>query len=175
MVPRNGQTGMIFRRLSLALCVVAVTGAAWAETRTRGPVTNLPLPRYVSLKAAEGNVRRGPSLSHRIDWVFKLRHMPLRITAEHGHWRRVEDKEGFGGWVHYSLISGNRTVLVERDLLTLHSRPDAKTPVIAALEAGVIAQLGECDKNWCRLNADGHRGWAQKSGLWGVGAAELRN
>ena len=29
-----------------------------------GPETNLPLPRYVSLRAGEANVRRGPSLSH---------------------------------------------------------------------------------------------------------------
>ncbi|MEL6566070.1 MAG: SH3 domain-containing protein, partial [Pseudomonadota bacterium] len=65
--------------------------------RDTGPVTNLPLPRYVSLKAVEGNVRRGPSLTHRIDWVFQRRDMPLRITAEHGHWRRVEDRDGMGG------------------------------------------------------------------------------
>jgi SH3-like domain-containing protein len=66
----------------LAFCVAA--GPAWAEDR--GPVTNLPLPRFVSLKASEGNVRRGPSLTHRIDWVFTRRDMPLEITAEHGHW-----------------------------------------------------------------------------------------
>ena len=74
-----------------------------------GPVTNLPMPRFVSMKASEGNVRRGPSLTHRIDWVFQRRDMPLRITAEHGHWRRVEDRDGLGGWVHYSLLSGTRS------------------------------------------------------------------
>ena len=57
-------------------------------------VTNLPLPRYVSMKAAEGNVRRGPSLTHRIDWVFKRRGMPLQITAEYGNWRKVQDRDG---------------------------------------------------------------------------------
>ena len=75
----------------------------------RGAVTNLPLPRYVSLKGGEGNARRGPSLSHRIDWVFRHAGMPLRVTAEFGHWRRVEDQDGAGGWVHYSLLSGVRT------------------------------------------------------------------
>jgi len=44
-----------------------------------GPETNLPLPRYVSLKASEGNVRRGPSLTHRIDWVFQRKGMPLQV------------------------------------------------------------------------------------------------
>lgn len=165
---------MTLRGFAIMSAIVLLAGTALAEAPLRGPVTNLPLPRFVSLKAAESNVRRGPSLSHRIDWVFKRRHMPLRITAEHGHWRRVEDRDGFGGWVHYSLISGNRTVLIEQDLLTLHARPESKAQVVAALEAGVVASLGACDETWCRITASGYRGWARKSGLWGVAAEELR-
>ncbi|MCB1363421.1 MAG: aspartyl-trna synthetase [Rhodobacteraceae bacterium] len=141
----------------------------------RGPVTNLPLPRFVSLKAAEGNVRRGPSLTHRIDWVFKRRGMPLQITAEFGHWRRVQDRDGAGGWVHYALLSGVRTVLVEQDMLPVHARPDAHTPVTAAFELGVVARLGECTAQWCRISAGGYRGWARKDDIWGVTADELRD
>ncbi len=159
----------------IALAIVVCLMATLVTATERGPVTNLPVPRYVSLKAADSNVRRGPSLSHRIDWVFQRRNMPLRITAEHGHWRRVEDRDGFGGWVHYSLISGNRTVLVERDMLPLHARPEAGTPVVAALETGVIAELGQCLPQWCRLRSGGYRGWAQKSALWGVDAGEIRD
>ncbi|MGR3493482.1 MAG: SH3 domain-containing protein, partial [Shimia sp.] len=104
---------MMIRRLFLALAALCLASAAVAESVTRGPVTNFPLPRYVTMKAAEANVRRGPSQSHRIDWVFKRRDMPLRITAEHGHWRRVQDRDGMGGWVHYALLSGARSVIVE--------------------------------------------------------------
>lgn len=156
--------------LCLAICV-----ALPAAAKDVGPVTNLPLPRYVSLKAAEGNVRRGPSLSHRIDWVFQRRDMPLQITAEHGHWRRVEDRDGLGGWVHYSLLSGTRTVLVEQDMLTIRTRPDAAAPVAAALEVGVIARLGKCEIEWCRITSAGYRGWAPKARLWGVAIDELRD
>ena len=85
-----------WRVCGLALVLtVAVAGGAVAE-EARGQVTNLPMPRFVSLKAAEGNVRRGPSLSHRIDWVFTKRNMPLEIVGEYGHWRRVQDREGAG-------------------------------------------------------------------------------
>lgn len=161
--------------IRILLCLFMAVNATTAQAAERGKVTNLPLPRFVSLKAAEGNVRRGPSLSHRIDWVFKRRDMPLRITAEHGHWRRVEDRDGLGGWVHYSLLSGSRTVIIDHDLLKLHNHPDPATPVIAALEAGVIADLGKCTTDWCRLNADGYRGWAPKTALWGVGATEIRD
>ena len=156
----------------LALMVLAGPSTAGQE---RGPVTNLPLPRFVSMKAAEGNVRRGPSLTHRIDWVYTRRDMPLEITAEHGHWRRVRDRDGAGGWVHYSLLSGARTVLVERDMLSLYQRPDPNSQVTARLELGVIAQLGKCDETWCRLTAGGYRGWAPKSALWGVTPDEIRD
>lgn len=140
----------------------------------RGPVTNLPLPRFVSLKAAEGNVRRGPSLSHRIDWVFRHRDMPLLVTAEFGHWRRVEDQEGQGGWIYYTLLSGSRTVSVSVDGTALRSQPAADAPAVAKAEAGVIGRLGECGPDWCRIAVDGTRGWVAKTALWGVAAGELR-
>lgn len=141
----------------------------------RGPVTNMPLPRYVSLKGGEGNARRGPSLSHRIDWVFRHAGMPLRVVAEFGHWRRVEDRDGAGGWVHYSLLSGVRTALVERDMAELYSRPDTNADVVARAEAGAIVRLGECNRDWCRISGGGERGWVQKTDIWGVDADETRN
>lgn len=141
----------------------------------RGPVTNLPMPRYVSLKASEANVRRGPSLSHRIDWIFARRDMPLRVVGEYGHWRRVVDREGMGGWVHYSMLSGNRTVIIAHDLLAIRNQPALDAPEVARLELGVIADLGECGVDWCRLRADGYRGWAPKSALFGVARDELRD
>ena len=149
--------------------------AATATAVTRGPVTNMPLPRFVSLKAAEGNVRRGPSLEHRLDWVFHHRDMPLRVTAEFGHWRRVEDNEGQGGWIYYTLLSGVRTVLIEADGTALRSRPDPAAPVVAEAQAGVIARLGECQPDWCRVVAGGEKGWVAKAALWGVAPDELRD
>lgn len=165
-----------FLVLLLAFCLaLPPAGAMATDSLKTGPVTNLPLPRYVSMKASEGNARRGPSLTHRIDWVFTRRDMPLRITAEHGHWRRVEDRDGQGGWVHYSLLSGVRTVIVEENMLKIRSRPEASAPVNAALEAGVIARLGKCGPEWCQLRSGGYRGWAQKANLWGVALDELRD
>ncbi|NBD29701.1 MAG: aspartyl-trna synthetase [Alphaproteobacteria bacterium] len=148
---------------------------AQVATIERGPVTNLPMPRFVSLKANEANVRRGPSLSHRIDWVFTRRDMPLQVIAEYGHWRRVTDREGMGGWVHYTLLSGNRTVIVDQDLLPLLARPEEGATKNAVLELGVIAELDECTPAWCRLFAGGYRGWAPKFALWGVFEDEIRD
>ncbi|MFD1509470.1 SH3 domain-containing protein [Lacimonas salitolerans] len=156
----------------ILLCfLLLATGVAQAQER--GPETNLPIPRYVSIRSGEANVRRGPSLTHRIDWVFTQKDMPVEITAEHGHWRRIRDREGAGGWVHYALLSGVRTVIVDSDMLPIHSRPDPGSPVVAQLELGVIARLGDCGPDWCRLNVAGYRGWAPKSALWGVAPDEI--
>ncbi len=146
--------------------------AATEGQEALGPYTGLALPRYVSLRASEGNARRGPGMTHRIDWVFTRRDMPLRIVAEFEHWRRVEDAEGLGGWVHFALLSGVRTVLVLEDMAPLHLQADERAPVVAWLEAGVIARLQSCVPDWCRLRADGVRGWARKDTLWGVEAEE---
>jgi SH3-like domain-containing protein len=133
-----------------------------------GCVTNLPLPRFVSLKGNEGNARRGPGLTHRIDWVFTRAGMPLRITAEFENWRRVEDHEGAGGWVHYSLLSGVRSVLVTLDMAELHDTPTDDASVVAQAEMGVIGRILECHGDWCRVSLDGQKGWVRKSAVWGV-------
>jgi len=147
--------------------------AGFAQAQDRGPVTNLPLPRFVSMKTDKGNIRRGPGMTQRIDWVFKHKNLPLEITAEYGNWRRVQDRDGVGGWIHYSLLSGVRTVIVERDMLDLQARPDPQSLIVARLELGVIARIEKCGAEWCKLSAAGYRGWASKSDLWGVRQDEI--
>jgi SH3-like domain-containing protein len=164
---------MLGKALVFAIAVASGASVAGAATG-KGPVTNLPLPRYVSLKTDEGNARRGPSTEHKIDWVFTRRDMPLEVIGEYGHWRQVRDRDGATGWVHYSLLSGVRTVIVERDLVALRARPQDDAPPTANVEAGVVARLGECRPDWCRIVADGYRGWVRKSALWGVTPDETR-
>ena len=140
---------------------------------SKGAVTNLPIPRFVSLKGSEGNARRGPSLTHRIDWVFTSPGMPLRVTAEHENWRRVEDAEGMGGWVHYALLSGVRSVLVATDMAEFRMKPDLRAAVAFQAERGVVGRLLECQPDWCRVNVQGEKGWILKTAVWGVEPGEI--
>lgn len=159
--------------------VLGAAGAALGLSATtapaieRGPVTQLPLPRYVSLKTGEGNARRGPGLTNRIDWVFTRAGMPLRITAEFEHWRRVEDRDGLGGWVHYTLLSGVRTVLFTDPMTAFRLTPDDQAQMVAEAEGGVIARLLSSGPAWCRVTVEGQRGWVPKSAVWGVDPDEI--
>lgn len=155
------------------IAVADASAVVQGEQSELGTVTNLPLPRFVSLKGTEGNARRGPSLTQRIDWVFTRRDMPLEITAEFENWRLVQDKDGAGGWVHYTLLSGVRTVVVEQDMTTIYDAPDAGSCAVARLQVNVVGRVAECTAGWCRISAGGEKGWAPKAALWGVGADEV--
>jgi SH3-like domain-containing protein len=165
----------ILKFAALVFAVAIAPGASpGTEIKSRGSVTNMPLPRFVSLKSDEGNVRRGPSLTQRIDWVFKREDMPLEIIAEYGNWRRVRDIDGAGGWMHYALLSGVRTVIVLKDFTPLRNTPVIGADPKAYAEQGVVAFLGKCLPNWCKISAGGESGWALKTEIWGVTPDELR-
>lgn len=159
--------------LFAAVSAPALAQTEGAEAAHVGPVTGFPIPRYVTMRATEGNARRGPSRSHRIDWVFTRRHMPMMIVAEHGHWRRVVDRDGAGGWMHYTLLSGERAAIVEADMLPLYARPDTGSNIRAHAEVGVTGMLDECVPDWCMIEVGGYEGWVDASALWGVDPGEI--
>ncbi len=78
-----------------------------------------------------------------------------------------------GGWVHYSLLSGSRSILVTRELAEFYDFPDPTGQVLFQAESGVVGRLLECQLNWCRVNIQGEKGWVPKTSLWGVEPQEL--
>ncbi|MDE0307482.1 MAG: SH3 domain-containing protein [Albidovulum sp.] len=140
-----------------------------------GPVTNLPVPRYVSMKASSGRVRVGPSRSYRVLQKFVVRGVPLRIVGEYDQWRRVQAWDGTGGWMHKSLLTGIRTVIVMVDQTPMRQLPESDSRIKAVSEKGVIGQLGKCNPDWCIVSAGDFSGWMMKSCLWGIDAEEIRD
>ncbi len=137
-----------------------------------GSETGYPIPRFVSLKASRANVRRGPGMHFPIDWTFTYQGMPLQVTGESGHWRRIRASDGEGGWMHSALLSGVRTVEVMKDMTQLRHLRDDDTWVRANLMSGVIGQLGKCHEGWCRVTVGDHSGWVDANCLWGVDGSE---
>ena len=149
-------------------------GAVAATASGVGPVTHLPLPRFVSMRGETANARRGPSLDQRVDWEFRHPGMPLEITAEYGNWRRVRDVDGKGGWVHHALLSGTRTALVTGSArVALRDKPEEGGRIVAVAEPGAVGRLDACAGAWCRITAAGREGWLPRAVLWGVGAEEV--
>ena len=132
------------------------------------------LPRFVSLRFDQVNVRRGPDFAHEIDWLFTRTGMPLMVIAEHRDWRKICDSEGETGWIHSSQLSGTRTTLVLEDRIVLRLQNDGTARILAKVEEGVILELDKCDLHWCLARVDALIGWARRSSLWGVLQDEFR-
>ena len=138
-----------------------------------GRVTGFPIPRYVSAKSNKMNVRRGPGKDYKIDWIYKQKGNPFVITAEFGPWRRIKDFEGEGGWVHYSLLSGVRYIIVLDQALLLKRKPKSKSSNIAQLNRGVVARLLSARNSWCAIEVGKYKGWVPIQSIWGLDKDEI--
>lgn len=143
-----------------------------APAQTNG--SGLPLPRFVSLRASEVNMRTGPGVQYPVEWVYRRQALPVEVVAEYGTWRKVRDWQGTQGWVHQSMLSGRRAMIVTGKVRTLRSRQSVKSPPVAKLEPGVIGRLAECPEGgaWCRIEISGREGWLRRVEFWGAYRSE---
>lgn len=141
--------------------------------RQKGSHSGLPLPRFVSLKADEVNVRRGPGWDHEIAWVYRRAGLPLEIIAESNVWRQVRDAEGATGWVFGTLLSGRRTVLIapwesKEKIVEMRGSASGSAVVRVKLAPGVLANVQDCDGAWCAISVGNASGYVTQDRLWGV-------
>ena len=130
--------------------------------------TGLPVPRFVSLHADRVNLRTGPGDRYPIEWVLTRKEMPVEITGQLEHWRRIRDWEGTAGWVHERMLTGKRAVIVKGGVRQLFRRADPAAPVVARAEPGVIGRLLECRGAWCKVETGEVTGWMRRNDVWGV-------
>lgn len=131
--------------------------------------SGLPIPRFVSLGADKVFVRTGPALRYPIKWVYQRANLPVEITQEFDTWRKIRDMDGDDGWVHQSLLSGERYGIVKGEAnLALRKEPEEGGRILAVVEPNVVAALSTCAGAWCEVSADGYTGWAQRKFLWGI-------
>ncbi|MCB1521261.1 MAG: hypothetical protein KDJ37_11900 [Hyphomicrobiaceae bacterium] len=166
-----------------AIVLLAVPAAAAAEAAAVNAAipgvgaSGLPLPRYVSLKSDRVNLRQGPGTDYPTAWVYRRAGLPLEVIEEFEVWRKVRDAEGTTGWILQNLLSGRRTALIlpweikgakTRPQVEIRRSDSDRSPPVALVEAGVIADVQSCDGLWCFVAVDRFRGYVQQKKLWGV-------
>ena len=156
----------IFFVVFFALAVPPVAAQDAASFRD----TDLPLPRFASLRSDKVYMRAGPGLRYPIRWVYRRENLPMEIIQEFDSWRKIRDYDGEEGWVHQSLLSGLRTVMVrgEDGPLPVREKPEENARMVVRLEPTVIAKAEKCQPDWCRIEVGGYKGWIEKKVLWGI-------
>ena len=158
---------MISRSFAVFLLGVLFAGPGTAQKTLVGKVTNLPIPRYVSIRANEANLRVGPGGQYPVRWRLMRASMPVMIVDEEEQWREVELYDGERGWLYAPLLSGARTLYVTASRAPLLSKGKLDARVEAFVEKGVVLRAKKCEPQWCEARKGDISGWISRSSVWG--------
>lgn len=171
----------IFGAASVAVCLAAAPASAqdkltpgsfkaFASNGVEARVSDFsgqPVPRYASLRYDKVNGRAGPSPDYPVRWNYERAGLPVIVVRESKEWRMVRDPMGDEVWVNQSQLAQRRTAITT-DTGSIFREPRTDTGRVARFAAGAVVQLGDCGNTWCRIEADGHKGWVQRGHLWGA-------
>ena len=141
-----------------------------------GQVTGYKIPRFVSLKSDEVNLRIGSSTNYPIILKYVTKNMPIEITDEYERWRKIRDKDGNEGWIRKDLLKGDRFAITIKDnkyKIYMYSKPNGVQ--IGEIGESNIAKIKVCLEKWCKIKFERHTGWINKNNLWGIYENETIN
>ena len=122
---------------------------------------------FLSLKKDRVNVRYGPSFEFPIKYIYKKRNLPIKQIDKKENFRRIIDYKKNSGWIHVSQLKKvNSVIATDNKILfqksTIFSKP------IANIQKGRLLIINKCEKNWCKVETEGFKGWVDKKNLWGA-------
>ena len=169
---------LLYRNINMQILIAFISIIIFSQVSNAdiGKETGLEIPRYVSLKSNDANIRVGPSKNYPIEIKFIKKNYPLKILEEYEDWRKVEDFQKNFGWIHKSLISGTRTgIILSNEKKTIKLLNTLNGNVIGEIGRGNIVYLEKCKIDWCLVSFGNYRGWIDKKNIWGIKEKEIIN
>ena len=167
---------LLYKNISMQIVIVLISIIIFSQVSNAniGKETGLEIPRYVSLKSDDANIRVGPSKNYPIEIKYIKKNYPLKVLDEYEEWRKVEDFNRNIGWIHKSLISGIRTgIVLSNDNKNISILNTLDGNVIGEIGNGNIVFLEKCKIDWCLVSLDDYEGWMNKNYIWGVKEKEI--
>ena len=167
---------LLYKNLSMQILIAFISIIIFSQVSNAdiGKETGLEIPRYVSLKSNDANIRVGPSKNYPIEIKYIKKNYPLKVLEEYEDWRKVEDFQKNFGWIHKSLISGIRTgIVLSNDNKTIKLLNTLNGNVIGEIGRGNIVFLEKCKIDWCLVSFGDYKGWIDKKNIWGVKEKEI--
>ena len=130
-------------------------------------------PYYASIKSNRVNSHRGPGKEYKISYEYIQKGTPVMVIAKYDHWRKVKDPVGDESWIHKSMLSPKRFVIVMSTNPTeLRQKSNETSKIIAYVKKNVVLELATVRGNWCNVifrgNTGKYSGWIKKSDVFGV-------
>lgn len=145
-----------------ALLFIALAAPAGAQ--------DAEVPYWASTRVDRINMRVGPGEDYRINWVFRRKHLPVKVIRLKEGWRLVEDPDGSKGWMLARFLSRERAAIVRgKGPTDMREAGSESARLRWRVEPGVNGKLGECAGGWCEFQIGPHKGWVEQGRLWGAG------
>ena len=169
---------LLYKKISMQIVIAFISIIIFSKVSNAdiGKETGLEIPRYVSLKSNDANIRVGPSKNYPIEIKYVKKNYPLKVLEEYEDWRKVEDFQKNFGWIHKSLISGIRTgIILSNENKTIKLLNTLNGNIIGEIGRGNIVYLEKCKIDWCLVSFGNYRGWIDKKNIWGIKEKEIIN
>tara|TARA_B100001564_G_scaffold321262_1_gene299747 strand:- start:375 stop:818 length:444 start_codon:yes stop_codon:yes gene_type:complete len=121
---------------------------------------------FLSLKKSKVNVRYGPSFESPIKFVYKKVNLPIKQIDKKENWRRIIDLKNNSGWIHWSQLKTNNSIIPLEDKI-LFKKPSNFSRPIAKIKKGRLIIVKRCEKNWCKIETGKFSGWIKTNNIWG--------
>ena len=167
---------LLYKNISMQIVITFISIIIFSQVCNAdiGKETGLEIPRYVSLKSNDANIRVGPSKNYPIEIKYIKKFYPLKVLEEYEDWRKVEDFQKNFGWIHKSLISGTRTgIVLSNKNKTIKLLNTLNGNVVGEIGRGNIVFLEKCKIDWCLVSFGEYRGWIDKKNIWGIKEKEI--
>ena len=123
--------------------------------------------KFLSLKKNKVNVRYGPSFDFPIKYIYKKINLPIRQIDKKENFRRIIDFKKNSGWIHISQLKKVNSVIADEDKILFGKSTIFSNPV-AKIKRGRLLIVKKCEKDWCKVETEGLKGWVFKKNLWGA-------
>ena len=166
---------LLYKNINMHIIIAIISIIIFSKVcnADTGNETGLEIPRYVSLKSSDANIRVGPSMNYPIKIKYIIKNYPLKVLEEYDDWRKVEDFKKNIGWIHKSLISGTRTgIILSKNNKKIKLLNTLNGNVIGEIGKGNIVNLEKCKISWCLVSVENFKGWIDKKYIWGVKETE---
>ena len=121
---------------------------------------------FLSLKKDKVNVRYGPSFESPIKFIYKKINLPIKQIDKKENWRRIIDLKNNSGWIHWSQLKTNNSIIPLEDKI-LFKKPSNFSRPIAKIKKGRVIIVKKCEKNWCKIETGKFSGWIKTNNIWG--------
>jgi SH3-like domain-containing protein len=124
---------------------------------------------FLSTKFSNVSIRCAPNNASPVKVVLVKKNEPIKVLSTFDNWKKILDAEEDCGWVHISLLSKKRFVIVtSKESKIMYAKPVLGSRTVAKLMPGVRCRLISLQEGWCKVKIANYQGWITKNELWGI-------